>query len=190
MHHDAECGARCGGFTVTELLVTTGILAILAGYSIPSFRAVIARNHLSAASDQIRVAVVLARTMAVTLNRRITFCAGSPASGCHGNWTRHEWLVFDDRDSDGIVDAGETTHLVDQARAVDLVALSGNGPFNNRIVFMPIGTGVTASGAFAAGRIRACAEIGSQGEAVDLVLIGSGRLERERRTFDNGCAPL
>lgn len=181
---------RPAGFTLTELLVVVGLLAVVTGLSVSSFRSSMARNQLSAAADQIRGAALTARSTAISLNRRMTFCAGSPTSGCHGDWTRREWLVFDDRDSDGIIDYGETTHLVNQARAIDFVALSGNGPFTNRIVFMPIGAAVTASGAFAAGRMRACTEIGGQGETIDLVLIGSGRLELERRTLESGCVAL
>lgn len=187
---DRDRLARVAGFTLTELLVVVGIFAVLASLSMPSFRTAIARNQLSAASDRMRTAALLARSSAISLNSPVTFCAGLVSDGCHGDWTRSEWLVFEDRDRDGMVDTGEPTQLVNQGAMVETIALSGNGPFDNRVVFTPVGSAVTATGAFAAGRMRVCTNIGGNGEAIDLVLIGSGRLESERRTLQGGCVAL
>lgn len=178
------------GFTLTELLVAVAILSILIGLSIPAFRTLIAQNQLIAAGNQMRSAALLARSAAIGLNRRITFCAGQAGDRCHGDWSRNEWLVFEDRDRDGAVDIEETAYLAGRAASSENVVLSSNGPFRNRIVFTPTGMAVTASGAFAAGRIRLCTELGGAGEVLELVLIGSGRLESERKTLDGGCSPL
>lgn len=178
------------GFTLSEMLIVIAILSILTALSIPTFRSLAAQNQLATAGNQMRSAALVARSAAISLNRRVTFCAGQANVGCHGDWARNEWLVFEDRDRDGTVDVGETSHLVDHARPSENLAVSANGPFNNRVVFTPTGMAVTASGAFAAGRIRLCTELGGAGEVLDLVLIGSGRLESERRTLADGCLPL
>lgn len=178
------------GFTVTELLVTVAISSIVLGLAIPSFRSLIADNRMVSMGNSVRTAALIARSTAVSLNRKITFCAGQADGGCHGDWSRQQWLVFDDRDRDGAVDADETVHLSQDLPAAGGVSVSSNGPFNNRVVFTPSGMAVTSTGAFAAGRLRFCVERGSSGNALELVLIGSGRFESEQKTLSDGCAPL
>ncbi len=182
-----HCIPRAAGFTVTELMVTLGIAAILIGLALPSFRSIMADNRMILTGNSVRSAALIARSTAISRNRQITFCAGQLDSGCHGDWSRREWLVFDDRDRDSAIDAGEEVHLAERQSAVSNVSISSNGPFSSRVIFTPSGMAVTASGAFAAGRIRLCVDRGSTGNALDLVLIGSGRLESEQKTLNSGC---
>ncbi|MDO9451480.1 MAG: GspH/FimT family pseudopilin [Stagnimonas sp.] len=180
---------RAAGFTVSELMVTLCIGAILVGLGLPSFRSIMADNRMVLTGNSVRSAAQIARSTAISRNRQITFCAGQLDSGCHGDWSRGEWLVFDDRDRDSTVDAGENVHLAVRQPASSEVNLSGNGPFNSRVIFTPAGMAVTSSGAFAAGRIRVCVDRGNTGNALDLVLIGSGRIESEQKTLTSGCVP-
>lgn len=126
----------------------------------------------------------------MSLNESITFCAGQMDQGCHGDWSRQQWLVFEDDDGDGSVDADETVHRAEQQTPTSSLSLSSNGPFENRVIFTPSGTAVTSTGAFAAGRVRLCVDRGGTGNAIELVLIGSGRLESEHKTLAGGCSAL
>lgn len=181
---------RPSGFTLTEFLVTVAIAAITISIALPSFRTLMTQNTLTVASNKLRTAALAARSAAISHNRRITFCAGVVETGCHGDWTRQEWLVFEDRDRDGIVDADERVHHAERDPASVALSISYNGPFANKVIFTPTGTAVTTTGAFAAGRIRVCTELGGSGHTTELVLIGSGRLESEHKTLSGGCAPL
>lgn len=183
-------GRRIAGFTMTELMVTVSIAAIVLALAIPSFRSLMADNRMVATGNSVRSAALIARSTAVSLNRQITLCAGRLDGGCHGDWSSHEWLVFDDRDRDGVVDTDERVHLAERQTPSANVSISSNGPFNNRVIFTRSRSAVTATGAFAAGRVRLCVDRGGSGNAIDLVLIGSGRLESEQKTLDGGCSPL
>jgi type IV fimbrial biogenesis protein FimT len=62
------------GFTVVELMVTVTIVAILAAVAAPSFMGMINTNRLAAQSNELLSAIQYARTEAVRLNGRVTFC--------------------------------------------------------------------------------------------------------------------
>lgn len=178
---------RQGGFTLLELLVTVAVAGVLLGLAIPAFTQVAMRNQLAVTSNQILLAAGTARQLAVSGNRAVAFCAGRAEVGCHGDWSLQEWLVFEDQDRDGVFDSGERLHLERQSSGSAYLTLAANGPFRNRVVFTPTGRAETATGAFAAGRVRLCAEGLPADNTIDLVLIGSGRIVTEHHDHAGRC---
>ena len=86
--------SRQAGFTLVEVMVVISIIAIMSAIALPSFRDLIAKNRLSAASSALQVSLSLARSEASKrgADARVTVAANGTA-GAWGNG----WTVFVDR---------------------------------------------------------------------------------------------
>nr|WP_051464538.1 GspH/FimT family pseudopilin [Pseudoxanthomonas suwonensis] len=84
-----------GGFTLVELMVTLGVLAILVSMATPSFTSVINSNRLSSQANELVADIQLARSEALRRNRTVRLCRSDNGSACAtgtGNWTG--WIVM------------------------------------------------------------------------------------------------
>ena len=73
------------GFTIIELMITIVVLGFLAALAVPSFNQMITRNHLAAASNDLVVALLTARSEAVKRECRVTVSSGTWANGWIAN---------------------------------------------------------------------------------------------------------
>lgn len=72
-----------------ELVITLAVLAIVIGIAVPSFNAMMHRNRIAAAANEMVGALQTARMEAVRRNRRVTVCPTTDGSACAGsNWSR------------------------------------------------------------------------------------------------------
>ena len=101
--------------------------------------------------------------------------------------TAGTWLQFVDRDHDGRLDTGEPVLQSGAVADARHIAILGNRPMRQPIVFMPQGQAEQASGAFAAGTLRICVRDAIQPNAVDLILSRSGRVRAESRDLSGDC---
>lgn len=93
------------GFSLVELVVTVAVLAVLAGVAVPSFQAMMHRNRLTAAANEMVATLQLAKLEAVRRNsRNLVVCPTTTGTACAtgDNWSRV--LVFDDTNSNGTAD--------------------------------------------------------------------------------------
>ena len=74
---------RESGFTLFELVVTLGVIGILAAIAIPSFAGTIARSNAGDLSVQVYTALNQARIQAITTNQVVPFTLNQ---GC--SWTQ------------------------------------------------------------------------------------------------------
>lgn len=183
----AELRRKPRGLTLLELLIALTLSAVTAALVVPAFGRMAAQNQLALSSNQVLMAAITARQTAVSRNLSVTLCAGRIEGGCHDDWARREWIVFEDPDQDGELDSDEVVKLADHLPSSSKATITGNGPFRNAVVFKPSGAAETSTGAFAAGRLRVCVGQPIRSNATDLVLIGSGRIEPERRDFSGAC---
>jgi type IV fimbrial biogenesis protein FimT len=65
--------AKASGFTVTELMVTIAVFALLAAIAVPTLRNVMANSRVRATAESLQSGLALARAEAVRLNTRVEF---------------------------------------------------------------------------------------------------------------------
>jgi len=64
---------RAGGFTVTELMVTIAVFALLAAIAVPTLRNVMQNSRVRAAAASLQNGFAMARAEAVRLNTQVEF---------------------------------------------------------------------------------------------------------------------
>ncbi len=177
------------GFTFIELLCGIAVAAILIAVAAPSYGKLIASNKLAISANELLGATQRARLQAISRNLTVTFCAGTPDEGCHGDWSQAQWISYIDADANGRFDGSDTLLETSTLPRIKSMQLSANGPFNRSILFRPRGNATWPSGAFAAGRLRICVP-GKNLKSNEIVLIGSGRTVLEKRDFNDDCPVL
>lgn len=73
------------GFTLLELLVTIGIVGVLAAIAFPSFKETIKKNRLTTQVNEFTGSLNYAKSEAIKRGNNVTFNAA--ASGWSGGWT-------------------------------------------------------------------------------------------------------
>lgn len=96
------------GFTLIEMVVTIAILAILLTIAIPSFRALIINNRITAQANDFVSDVTYARAEAVRRNMRVSVCKSNDGATCTAgfDWSGG-WIVFTDAPIYGVVSVGD-----------------------------------------------------------------------------------
>jgi type IV fimbrial biogenesis protein FimT len=99
------------GFTLYELLTTLLIVGVVLTLGIPNMQSFRQNSRMTAAANDLHSSFHLARSEASRAKVPITICAsadsmtGNPPT-CGGE-LEAGWIVFEDRDGDIVVDAGE-----------------------------------------------------------------------------------
>ena len=106
------------GFTLYELLVTLGLVALLLSIGLPSFSSALARNRQTVEINALFHAFHLARKESIMRRKVVSLCPSRDAVTClpGTDWTTG-WIMFEnaDRDSPPQIDPGEfilNTHQV------------------------------------------------------------------------------
>lgn len=98
------------GFTLIELMVTIGILAILLAAVAPSFRGLLLDNQAAAQADALVTSLMFARSEAIKRNVPVVMCRSSSGTDCAGSNWASGWIVFVDADRSGssAISTGDT----------------------------------------------------------------------------------
>lgn len=141
--------SQSAGFTLTEVMMTLAIAAIVLSIGVPSFQTMFQNNRKSTSINDMRTALALARSTAITRRTRTTVCKSSDNVRCadpdDGDWTLG-WIVFVDPNNAGTrdlavddgVDEDEELLRVHSALSGS-ASFSGNGTVANRVSFSPQG---------------------------------------------------
>lgn len=76
--------SRDNGFTMTELLIVVGIVAVLAALAVPSFQGAIDKYRLKSAADTLRGDLQYARTQSITNNQYVSVNFNEGTPWCYG----------------------------------------------------------------------------------------------------------
>lgn len=103
---------RHAGFSLTELLLTLALLAIVTGFATPTFRSLQLDAARTRHVNQFVQSIHLARSEAMKRQAVVSLCPTRDGLTCGAAGTTDwdaGWLVFEnvDRDSPAVLDAGE-----------------------------------------------------------------------------------
>lgn len=86
---------RENGFSLFELMIAIAVLAIILGIGVPSYNAIIETSRLQSVTHDLRSAIQLARSEAVSERATVAACranAAQTACGFNANWSSG-WLI-------------------------------------------------------------------------------------------------
>ncbi len=101
---------NAGGFSLYELIITIGVVALVMSLGVPSFGRMLANHRLKVEVDALFHAVHLARKESVVRRRAVTLCPSSDGQNCVPGFDWSDgWILFVnlDRDAPATRDAGE-----------------------------------------------------------------------------------
>jgi prepilin-type N-terminal cleavage/methylation domain-containing protein len=141
-----KAGNLSRGFTIIELMVTLGVVAILIAVAVPSFSSMVKGNRLSTQVNMVMADIHLARSESVKRGVRVIMCrSASPnitTPTCGGNtqdWSTG-YLVFTGEDGNNTYQAGTDTLIRRGQPAQDGVDLHTTATWDNNLEINPNGT--------------------------------------------------
>ncbi len=104
------------GFTLTEMMVVTAIVAILLGIAIPSYKYLTTSYRMSAELNNLSGDLQFARAEAIKEGNFATVCVSADGANCTagGNWNVG-WIVFSDANGNAAVDGTDRVLRVQAA---------------------------------------------------------------------------
>lgn len=166
---------RTRGFTLIELMISVSVFGILAGVAAPSLSDLIEHTRASAAISSLTAHMALARTAAISRNRRAVLCPSNDGTQCRTDtdWSGG-WMLFLDDDGNRKLDSSEEVLHVDLAptsRHLRVVSTTGR----RQLRYLPdgrsAGTNLT---------ISICSQSGELLGAVIVNNMGRPRSERPK----------
>jgi len=96
------------GFTLLELMITMGLIAIVMAIGIPSMTSFIQNDRLTTQINTLVGHLSYARSEAVKRSQQVGVCVSSNTTSCTGgtNW-ESGWLIYVDSNGDGSFTGGE-----------------------------------------------------------------------------------
>lgn len=168
---------RESGFSVVELMIALAVCAILLVATGPAFSAVVHKNRISAASNQLYMSLYAARGEALKRRSAVRICPSANSTSCRndGDWS-DGWLIFEDANTNNAPDAAEIIQLVDGFDGD--INMQVSTALSEYVQFQP--TGVAVGNGGNSGEFRLChADSNASSRAVSISV--SGRVNSVKR---------
>lgn len=174
---------NASGFTLTELMVTVAMIAIVLMIGVPSFQQVIMNNRMATQANDFLGSMNLARSEAIKRGQRVALCktanpfAATPLCTPAGAWGQG-WLIFVDTNNNATLDAGEVLLKVHQGIAPStLSALSTTPNVANYLSYAADGATRLIDNTFQAGTLTLCpGTSGMTGRSIVVNAAGRARI--------------
>ena len=134
------------GFTITELMITIAVAAVLAGLAAPSFRGMFQNNRLATQTNTLITHRSLARSEAIKRNLDVVVCrsanptAAPPTCGGTAQDWSTGWITFADVNRNGTFDNGTDVLLKVSEGVTGDITLNTNGTTDANIIYVADGT--------------------------------------------------
>lgn len=163
------------GFSLVELVVTVGVLAVVVGISAPLFTNMTNSNRLTGNANELVAAFQIARSESIRRNVRTVICESQNLTTCRNGSPWRGWIVFADANRNNVLDTGDQimrTGSIEQP----LVVLTSSNIANNRVVFRADGLAYNDSALLEA-NIRVCLPVNQPANnARDVAITVGGRV--------------
>ena len=163
------------GVTLLELLIALLIASVMLAMGIPSFRAVLDNQRMTAATNELVMSLNLAKSEAIKRVAYVSVCKSINGVACTGasDWN-DGWIVFANTDAVSLsaIDVGdEIIRIYPKHR--DSIDMTPSGTIGDFVSFRPSGTVGTTVGNMT-GTLTVCDERGAE-HARGVVVEPSGR---------------
>ena len=136
------------GFTLPELLITLGVIAIALSTAVPGVSSMIKNNALANQLNTLVTNIHYARAEAVKRDVRVILCrsaspnATTPSCGGDTRIWESGYIVFadDGNNSNSVYNAGTDTLLIRGQPASSGIKMRTNWTWNNNLMFSPDGS--------------------------------------------------
>jgi type IV fimbrial biogenesis protein FimT len=136
------------GFTLPEIMITMGVIAIVLSTAVPSVNSMIKDNRLATQLNSVVTHLHVARAEAAKRDVRVILCrsatpdATTPSCGGDTQIWENGYIVFadDGNNSNSIYNAGTDTLLMRGQVATSGVRMRTNGTWNRNLEFNPDGS--------------------------------------------------
>ncbi|MBT8093075.1 MAG: GspH/FimT family pseudopilin [Gammaproteobacteria bacterium] len=96
------------GFTLVELIVTVGLMALMLSMAMPSMGIFLSKSRQAGAINDFFASVRMARSTAIEANTDVTICPSASGRNCEDVEWHEGWIVFKDLDGNQVVDEDDT----------------------------------------------------------------------------------
>lgn len=160
------------GFTLTELLITVAIVAILGGMAVPSFMTMVEKNKTITFVSDFRAAMYQAQSEAVKRNAIVTI---RPKNRDKKDWLIG-WEVFEDNNGNG--GRGNNDELISTHTFSDAnySLKATDNTYKKWVGFDAMGTPITSNGSEDDGSFRICPPDNDPAKARTLSISLSGNI--------------
>lgn len=177
-HKARRSVSHSNGYTILELMLAVAIVAIVAGFAVPSFLSTVRANRTVTINNELVSALTLARSEAIKRGNRVTVCPTADQTTClaGGTW-ESGWMVFEDPAGAGTVDSGEDILRVWEA-ATGGTTIRAAGSFSNFVSF--VGSGETRAAPSNTDSFYVCNKEGelANGRTITVGVIGYAKTEK------------
>lgn len=174
------------GFTLIELMTALALSAILLSMAVPALDAFTTNARQTGAINDFVASMHLARSTAITTNRRVTVCASSSGAACDGAAWTDGWIAFTDANSSLSVDGNDA--MLTATDAIDDLTMQPVG-LGNVFLYRPNGRVLNAGAGGNSGQFVVCDDRGDAHAKVIIIdLSGRPRLSKVRADgTEPGC---
>ncbi|MEJ2061351.1 MAG: GspH/FimT family pseudopilin [Gammaproteobacteria bacterium] len=132
------------GFTLIELMTVVALVAIMAMIAFPAYSWLTTTNRLASEINDFTTDVAYARSEAVKRGQTVTLCASNNQASCTNGPYTFGWIVFNDINGNGTVDAGEKllkvhSGLVHSGSTVGDTLTGTSSTIDDRITYNNVG---------------------------------------------------
>jgi type IV fimbrial biogenesis protein FimT len=116
-----------GGYSLYELIMTLGLVAVILTLGLPSFGSLVADKRLRVETDALFHAIHLARKSSIVRRRVVSLCPSDDGQSCRPgyDWSQG-WIVFANVDRDDPPQVDENEPIISRHSVDDTVQILAN----------------------------------------------------------------